>query len=179
MKKIALTTLGVLFAFVSLAGDLLILNNEMIFEGEVKKVKNCIVVFKAEGTRYKIPAIDISSIHFEDTTSRAYQQFGELAETRSLTCLNGKSDAKNFHGKKAAHFLLGAFFGPFAIVGTLVSSPTPHRGSRTIYLSNSKNQFNDPEYLKCYSRKAKEQLIGMELLGWTAWIIFAYLYLSG
>jgi hypothetical protein len=32
--------------------------------------------------------------------------------------------------------------------------------------SKNKDQFDDPEYLSCYKKKAKGQLTGMEALGW-------------
>jgi hypothetical protein len=39
-------------------------------------------------------------------------------------------------------------------------------------MSRNKEQFSDPEYLSCYTKKAKGQLIGIEALGWGAWILF-------
>jgi hypothetical protein len=57
------------------------------------------------------------------------------------------------------------------MLGTLASNPTPQRGKKTIMVSENKQIFNDPEYLNCYRKTAKGQLIGMEALGWAAWII--------
>ena len=45
-------------------------------------------------------------------------------------------------------------------------------------MSNNKDQFNDLEYLSCYKKKAKGQLIGAEALGWGAWIL-SVLVISG
>jgi hypothetical protein len=38
-------------------------------------------------------------------------------------------------------------------------------------MSKNKDQFSDPAYLSCYKKKAKGQLIGMEGLGWAAWVL--------
>lgn len=48
-----------MLVFVSYAGDILTLKNEMIFEGKVIKIKDCGVVFKANDNSYVIPATDI------------------------------------------------------------------------------------------------------------------------
>jgi hypothetical protein len=42
---------------------------------------------------------------------------------------------------------------------------------QTYMISKNKDQFNDPEYLSCYKKKAQGQLIGMEALGWGAWVL--------
>jgi hypothetical protein len=89
----------------------------------------------------------------------------------STKCLNGQLDAENYHGKKGTHFVLGVLFGPFAMIGTAVSEPKPQRSKQTLMMSNNKDQFNDPNYLSCYKKKAKGQLIGMEALGWGSWIL--------
>jgi hypothetical protein len=88
-------------------------------------------------------------------------------------------DAQAFHGKRGGHFVLGVLFGPFAVIGTAVSNPTPERGARTYMMSKNKELFSDPEYLTCYRKKAKGQLIGMEFLGWGAWILIVLVASSG
>jgi hypothetical protein len=52
MNKITLSITAILFAIASFAGDILTLNNEMVFEGKVTKIKDCAVVFKADGQKY-------------------------------------------------------------------------------------------------------------------------------
>ena len=86
-------------------------------------------------------------------------------------CLSGRLDAENYHGKKGGHFVLGVLFGPFAMIGTALADPTPAKGKQTYMMSENKDQFNDPEYLSCYKKKAKGQLIGAEAAGWGAWIL--------
>jgi len=171
--KHALTTLMVILISVSsLAGDILTLNNQMVFEGKLSKIKDCAVVFKTEGKRYIVPASEIFSIQFENPENRVYTKYVEMAKGDTNACLNGRFDAENFHGKREAHFVLGVLFGPFAMIGTALSNPTPNRGRHTYLLSKNKDQFSDLEYLKCYRRKALTQLIGAEAAGWGAWLVF-------
>lgn len=173
MKYLIFTLIATLFAFASYAGDVLTLNNEMVFEGKVKKIKDCTVIFKASGKKYVVPADEIFSIEFEDVRNKVYTKYMEIANQDSDKCLQGRLDAENHHGKKGGHFALGVLFGPFAMLGTALANPTPEKGKRTYMMSENKELFSDPEYLSCYKKKAKGQLIGMEALGWGAWILFA------
>jgi hypothetical protein len=172
MKKITMTITATLFAVASFAGDILTLNNEMVFEGKVTKIKECAVVFKANGHRYIVPASEIFSLQFENSEDKVYTDYMQMEYGDPNKCLNGRLDAENYHGKRGSHFVLGVLFGPFAMIGTALSNPTPDRGKQTYMMSRNKEQFSDPEYLSCYTKKAKGQLIGIEALGWGAWILF-------
>jgi hypothetical protein len=91
-------------------------------------------------------------------------------------CTAGTLDAEAYHGRKGGAIALGALFGPFALVGTaLVANPTPDKGARTYMMSKNKELFNDPEYLSCYKKKAKGQLVGQTGLGWAAWALLVLL----
>lgn len=167
---------AVLVATPCFSSDILTLNNDMVFEGKVKKItKNCVVVFKAQGKRYLVPADEIYSIEFEDVNDKIYTDFLQLND--SDKCLKGSNDADAFHGKKGGHFVLGFLFGPFSMIGTAIANPNPMNGARTGQMSKNQNLFDDPNYLKCYKKKAKGQLIGMEALGWGSWILIALLFL--
>lgn len=175
MKHITLTLFVLLFALLSFAGDILTLTNQMVFEGKVTKIKDCAVVFRAHEDTYVVPAADIFSIQFEDTNDKVYTKYLEMAAADNDKCLSGRLDAENFHGKKGGHFVLGVLFGPFAMIGTaLIANPTPVKGKDTLALSKNKDQFTDPQYLSCYKKKAKGQLIGAEALGWGAWLLFIF-----
>lgn len=171
MKKFTLTLIAIHFTIVLFAGDILTLNNEMTFEGKVTKIKDCAVVFKAAGEKYIVPVTEIFSIEFENTEDKIYKEYMEMSDEDPSKCLLGKLDAENYHGKKGGHFFLGVLFGPLAMIGTAMASPTPDKGRQTYMLSKNKDKFNDLEYLSCYKKKAKGQLIGMEALGWAAWIV--------
>jgi hypothetical protein len=171
MKKLALTITATLFAIASFAGDILTLNNEMVFEGKVTKIKDCAVVFKADGNKYIVPASEIFSLQFENTEDKVYTEYMKMAVGDPNKCLIARFDADNYHGKNGGHFVLVVIFGPFAMIGTALANPTPERGRQTYMRSKNKEQFSDPEYLSCYRKKAKGQLIGMEALGWGAWIL--------
>ena len=171
MKKITLTIIVALFAIASFAGDILTLTNQMVFEGKVKDIKECEVVFKADGKKYIVPASEISTIQFENTEDKVYNEYMKMADGEPNKCMNGRVDADAYHGKKGGHFALGVLFGPFAIIGTALSNPTPEKGRNTLVMSKNKKQFSDPEYLTCYRSKAKGRLIGMEALGWGTWIL--------
>jgi len=57
------------------------------------------------------------------------------------------------------------------MIGTAVSDPTPEKGKQTYMMSDNKEQFSDPQYLSCYKKKAKGQLIGMEGAGWGTFLL--------
>jgi hypothetical protein len=172
MKKILLTSVAaLLITATTFAGDILTLNNSLIFDGKVVKIKNCVVVFKSNGQKYFVPSEEISSIQFENTEDKVYREYLALSDDDPNTCLNGRLDAENYHGKKGGHFVLGVLFGPFAMIGTALANPTPEKGRQTYLMSKNKEEFTDPEYLSCYRKKARGQLVGMEALGWGAWIL--------
>lgn len=173
MKKTAVTlSLVLCSACALLAGDVLTLKNNLMFEGTVTRIRNCEVVFKVGKMKYFIPAEEIQWLQFEDVSNKIYLEYLERNQ-QDNPCLKGTLDAQNLHGKRAGHFILGVLFGPFAILGTALSKPTPFRSTQTMALSQNKELFSDPEYLMCYKKKAKGSLIGMEAAGWGAWILFA------
>lgn len=175
MRKLTITITAMFIAMATFAGDILTLNNEMVFEGKVTKIRQCDVVFKADGQKYIVPAADIFSIEFEDTQDKVYTDYMQMVGENPEKCLKGRLDAENYHGKKGGHFILGVLFGPFAMIGTALANPTPEKGRRTYLYSKNREQFTDLEYLSCYRKKARGQLIGMEALGWGAWILFVLL----
>jgi len=175
MKKGILTTLLVIVAQISFASDVLTLNNQKVFEGKVKKIKDCNVIFKADGKKYRIPATDIFSIQFENLKDPVYLKYIELTQLDTSKCMKGRFDAKYLHGKKGGHFLLGFLFGPFAVIGTMFADPTPYKSTHTLALSKNKELFTDPEYLSCYKSKAQGQLMGMEIAGWGAAVVLILL----
>ena len=170
--------LAVLFAIVnplsasSLEPDLLMLTNGSYFEGKALKIKKCNLHFAMNDTLYIIPTEDINYLSFGDETDKVYTDYLELSNQEQNKCLAARLDAENYHGKKGGHFILGVLFGPFAMIGTALSEPTPYRGKNTLAMSENKELFNNPEYLSCYKKKAKGQLIGAEAFGWASWILF-------
>ena len=172
MKKLIFTITAFFSVITAIAGDILTLNNEMVFEGKVEKIKGCEVIFKSNGEKYIVPAYEIFTIEFENPSDKVYIDYLKIPDQDPRKCFNGAIDAENYHGKKGGHFALGVLFGPFSMIGTALANPTPEKGLRTYMMSKNKDQFDDPEYLSCYRKKAKKQLIGMEALGWGAWILF-------
>jgi hypothetical protein len=180
MKNFLLLSVAICLAATgAVAGDIITLNNNLSFEGKVLRIKKCQVVFKAYGARYVIPGADIQSIMFENPQDDVYTEYREKAMADPDACLKGHTDANAFHGKKAGHVILGFLFGPFAMIGTAVSNPSPVRGKETYMLSPNKELFSDPVYLSCYKKKAKGQLIGMEAIGWGVWILIYTISNSG
>ncbi len=151
--------------------DRLTLLNGAQFEGEVLKIKKCTVLFSFEEGNYMIPITDIYSLEFENTDHKVYKQYLKSLENNPNKCLLGRTDAENLHGKKGGHFFLGVLFGPFALIGTALADPTPYKGKQTLAMSQNKELFNDPEYLSCYRKKARGQLLGAEALGWATWVL--------
>lgn len=151
--------------------DIIHLTSGHLYKGKVKRIKNCHVVFTAEGAKYDIPVTTISTIGFGNTNSRVYRRFLAMSEKQVNSCVAGQADASSFHGKVGGHVVLGFLFGPFAVLGAAVANPTPDRGKRTYLMSSHKELFSDPEYIICYKRKAKGQLVGATLVGWGSWVL--------
>ena len=172
MKKLTFILILLLFVLASHAGDILTLNNRMVFEGKVTKIKGCHLEITINGDKYSIPASEIFSVEFQNPGDKVYADYLKLAASDISNCMKGGYDASAYHGKKAGHFILGFLFGPFAMVGTVLSNPVPERGQSTYKFSKNRDLFDDAEYIACYRKKAKLQLIGMEALGWGASIIF-------
>ena len=173
MKKLIYLSFSLLFVFTLRAGDTVTLNNDMQFDGTVTKLNTCNVEFFTEGNLYEIPAEEIKSVKFSNSNNKLLVAYLASEITDNDNCLKGRLDAENYHGKKGGHFILGMLFGPFAMVGTALSNPTPDKGKKTYLMSENKGLFNDLEYLSCYKKEAKKQLIKMEGLGWATWILLA------
>lgn len=178
MKKLTLSLIALLFSLSCFSNDILVLNNEMAFEGKVVRIKGCSVIFKAAGQKYVIPASEIYCLQFEDVEDKVYTRYLELADSDASKCLKANDDARLLHGKKGGHYMLGMLFGPFAIVGTLLSNPLPYRGKNTYMLSENRDLFKDPVYLECYMQRAKSDLIFMEVLGWATWALIVLIITS-
>ncbi len=178
MKNIVCSLFLLLFSICCFGSDILVLNNQMAFEGKVVRIKGCSVVFKAASQKYIIPASDIYCLQFEDVEDKVYTKYLALADSDPSKCLKANDDARLLHGKKGGHYMLGMLFGPFAIVGTLLSNPLPYRGKDTYMLSENRDLFKDPVYLKCYMQRAKSDLILMEILGWATWALIVLIISS-
>ena len=174
MRNLTLLIVTLCFTLNSFAKDVITLQNQQKFEGKIVKLKDCSIVFKVEEKRYEIPSDNIFSIEFENTQNKLYHNYLKQAMVNENLCFQGQMDAQNFHGKKGGHFVLGVLFGPFAILGTALANPSPFNASNSMMMMSSedKSKYSDPQYLSCYKRKAKGQLIAMEAAGWGAWIIF-------
>jgi len=168
---ISIVAFGINFSL--LAKDLITLNNSQKFEGKVVKLKDCSLIFKSNGAKFEIPAESIFSIEFDDLNNKLYKAYLYESMSNYNLCFQAQIDAKNFHGKKESHFILGLLFGPFAIIGTALANPTPYNSSNMIMMGDGRDdpKFSDPVYLDCYKKKAKSGLIGVEGLGWLSWIL--------
>lgn len=169
MKKTFLLACLLLLTQLLFAADVITLTNQMVFAGKVKKIDQCMVKFKAGGEVYFIPGDDILSIAFEDPNDKVLLAYQELSDPDK--CLRGRNDAGLYHGKVGSHIALGALFGPFAIIGAAVASPTPVKGKDTYLMSKNREIFDDPAYLQCYKKSAKGKNVGNTALGWAAWIL--------
>lgn len=178
MKIITLTTFFTLFAFPSFCGDILILNNQLVFMGKVKRIKDCSVVFQVDREKYIVPTSDIFSIQFENTSDKVYTDYMKLLEDPREKCMKARFDAEYYHGKKGRHFFLGLLFGPFAMISTAFSNPIPEDGNKTRQMSKNTELFNDPTYLKCYKRTVKIQFYKAECRGLYLWLIIPALLVA-
>lgn len=168
-KKLTILSLLLLVFVTSQAADVITLNNQMMFSGKVKKIKDCEVKFKSEGEIYLIPGEDIHSIVFENPKNRILKAYQELSDSEK--CMKARSDADLYHGKVGMHVALGVLFGPFAILGAALGNPTPEKGNDTYLMSKNRDNFSDPAYLTCYKKKAKGKNVGNTAIGWGAWLL--------
>jgi hypothetical protein len=166
MKKIILVFASAVFTLSAFAAEPMVQKIKIIFEGKEIESEIIDLIIDSKEIINTIPASDTFVLSSENREVENFQNDGDPDK-----CLNGRLDAENYHGKKTGHFVMGALFGPFAIIGTALANPTPEKGKETYMLSKNKDQFNDPVYLSCYRKKAKSQLIGAEALGWAAWIL--------
>uniref|UniRef100_UPI0032178EC2 hypothetical protein n=1 Tax=uncultured Draconibacterium sp. TaxID=1573823 RepID=UPI0032178EC2 len=169
MNKQLLIVVLVLFSFMSKAADVITLNNQMAFEGKVKKIKDCTVKFKMGSDIYEIPSDDIFSVQFENPNDKVLLAYQKISDSEK--CLKGRSDADIYHGKAGLHIALGVLFGPFAVIGAAAGNPTPEKGKDTYIMTKNREMFSDPAYLTCYKKKAKGQNVGNTALGWAAWVL--------
>ena len=183
MKSISLIIFLTMLGGYLHAGDILTLTNQKSYQGKVTKIKDCQVIFKLDGDKFTIPANDIYSIEFENKSDKIYLKYLDELTTDPYKCVNGRLDAAQYHGKKSAHIALGFLFGPFAMLGTAMSKPSPHNGQLTAQRSNHAYLFDDPEYLDCYRKRAKGKLIGAESIGFGISVLMILLitptYLAG
>lgn len=170
MKKILLFMLVMIGAKIQ-AKDTLVLNNQLTYAVNITKITPTEVEFKAQTKYYVIPATQVALVKFQNPNNPIYLNYTKSVNDEGNNCSKGAEDARQFHGKKGGHVILGVLFGPLAIIGTALSDPTPDKGMRTYMLSKNSDQFNNFEYISCYRRQAKSNLITMELLGWLSWII--------
>jgi hypothetical protein len=154
------------------AGDHIRLRNGNLYDGKVKKVKKCRVVFEMNNDTYEIPAHEIQYVQFADVNDRVYTRYQKKVVDDNA-CFKGQTDAVAYHGKGLGHAVLGFLFGPFAVIGTAVTQTTPDRGKSTYLMSQNKELFDDPVYINCYKKKAKGKLIGAELGGLALAILIA------
>jgi len=170
MKKLVSFIVLASFSAGIFASDVITLSNQMKFEGKVMKIKNCMLLFRAvDGKKYRIPAKEIYSVQFEDPADAVLTDY-LMAARDPDNCLKATRDVEMYHGKKGVHVLYGFLFGPFAMIGSALSSPSPYKDD-TAMMSENKDLFSDPEYLHCYRKKATGQNIGMEGIGWATWIL--------
>jgi hypothetical protein len=174
--KVFISFLLILISFSVSAKDVLVLNNQMTFEGKITKIKGCKVTFRAEGRKYDVPAGEIFMIQFEDTSDKIYNAYLALADNDPEKCMKGQMDAEMYHGKIFGHVALGILFGPFAVIGAAVASPSPRTGTNTYMLSQNRELFSDPAYLMCYQKKARTRNATYAAVGWASWILLVLLY---
>jgi len=135
------------------------------FEGIIKKIKGCEVVFEAEGEKYFVPASEIYSISFADSTSPILTRYLKMPVDDN--CMKGAMDAQMYHSSSGS-FWWGMLFGPFAIIGAALGNPTPGDAA---YMSSNRELFSDPVYLYCYSQAARKKNVQTAALGWGTWVL--------
>ncbi len=152
----------------------------LYFHGEIIKVKDCFVDFRSsDGQKYRIPGYDVMGYRLEDPMSQWEKPLLEMILNPQENCMAGKMDAEMFHKKGAGNFVGGILLGPFWVIGAAIWSPDPGDGKNTYMMSENKDLFTDPYYLKCYEKKARGTNVTAALGGWATWILFVLLVSAG
>lgn len=169
--RVVIVAIALFFTSLLYANDEVQLLNCEIYYGKVLKIDQCKVHFKTDCQTLIIDADSIEFLKFECPENEIYQNYiNDL--TIKEKCLRGHNDAKNLHNQGLAHFFIGVLFGPLAIVGSIVSTPTPNKSKNTMLLSENKDLFGDPNYLECYRKEAKSKNISAILGGACTWALF-------
>lgn len=168
MKKLTLLLTIILLTNVLLAEDILVLNNGKAFKGEIKKIKNCTLIFKTNGEKYEISSSDIYIAKFENPNSKILTDYINLGD--SDKCLRGVNDSEKYNKRSVNYLLAGVVFGPMAVI--VASTDKINIKKEMCHVDFSSDAiYNDPEYLKCYKKRSKQKNIGNALFGWFAWIV--------
>jgi hypothetical protein len=126
--------------------------NFLYYRGKIKKVKDCIIYFKAEnGKRYEIPFSDVANLELGDPTSELYDVLLNMG-TQTSACTQGWNDASNNHSD-IGWFFGGAVFGPLTVLFAALSNPTPGYS------------VSDYDYIRCYTNKARSMNISSAIWG--------------
>lgn len=152
------------------AADVVMLKDGHGFTGQIVSIKHDVIKMKWQDDKLFIPLEDIEQIEFESPGSKLALEF-MTPQGQGEKCIAAQQDAEMYHGKVGGHVVLGFFFGPFALIGTALAQPYPHRGRHTPIMSKNKDLFDDPEFALCYKRIAKGKLLGAEAIGWGAWLV--------
>jgi hypothetical protein len=168
MKKLYSLTIIFFLCFALQAADVVSLKNQQKFEGKITKITTNSLEFKAARNCYEIPLTEIEAIAFSNANNPILIALLDDSLTVD-NCMKGRKDAKMYHNKLSNHFVLGAAF-PYIMIYTAIHQPSPHKGKYTSKLSDNKNLFNDPDYLSCYQKQAKKQMLIAEGSGF---IVFA------
>lgn len=126
------------------------------------------------GITYGILKSEVKTIHYESGRIERFEE-GNIVNDELLSpeekCACGRSDAERFHGRKSTFFALGVVCAPYAMIGTAFIQPAPRGGKYTVQLSKHQTLFNDPDYLKCYRKKARADMLGAELSGFITLLV--------
>lgn len=138
------------------------------FELEQVKLSEKWLYYKHEGSFYKLSTTYVDTFYTEE------ESFTQLPAYRK--CELAESDAVNFHGKQWFYSALG--FVTLGTAGLVVAviKPKPKHGKLTNKLSDSKVLFDDPDYLTCYSKKARNQNLFNTLKGASLWMLVVILF---
>ena len=181
LSSITLSNLLFFLFLQSFCQDKITLIDSSTFEGKVTKIQKSQVCIKTGQSRHLIQLSDILEIKLENKNDRLLSKYFESGKEDNYKegdkCLKGKLDAKSYHGKKGAHFVYGLLGEFYVVLGAASSKPTPITGKRTLKESHYKELFSDPEYLKCYTRRARGQNVKYAALGAvTGFSILLYIF---
>ena len=150
MKILPLLILFTSICTQSYAKDILTLTGKKKFNGEILKIKDCLITFKMNDNTYKIPATNIFSIQFENAENKIYRKhLKKSLSSPEDVCLNANiNDGSN--NKDEVAIIKGVFFGPFANINAELIKSYKLKNSAPDINTGEKEIFSDPDYLKFY-----------------------------
>lgn len=181
MKKfLAVFVTIIVFSFCVHGGsikDRIELNNGKKLKGEIVNIEYGKLYLK-KGKKVRMYTSDqIRYIMIDSENEKIISKIIENVPLQERNwCVEGDTDAYNYHKRGGGNFALGFVFGVFGFIGVAV---TDAKAPYDPALISDTEKMNNTTYLMCYDKKAKKKNLGSAGIGWAASFILLLVIASG